>query len=170
MTREELEKEAEEYAKENYRDEVRATARNAYLDCARVKEKQIEIDAEQIRALQKQNGELTDELKALRESVKNYGAGCYENGLRNGKRKLEQQIERMKVKWHDLEKDPNDLPKDYKTMCICLSNFGSKYEPVPRVCVGYCDSLGWSDYMGSSLYSTVRYWCEIPLFKGIKEK
>ena len=57
---------------------------------------QQQIDAEQIRALQRQNEELTDELKALRESVKNYGAGCYENGLRNGKRKLEQQIEKMK--------------------------------------------------------------------------
>lgn len=66
------------------------------------------------------------------------------------------------TQWHDLEQDPTDLPKDYKTMCICLSDFGSKYEPVPRVCVGYYDSLGWSDYMGSALYSTVRYWCEIP--------
>ena len=73
---------------------------------------------------------------------------------------LEAQIE--KKKWHDLQKDPSDLPKDYKTMCICLSDFGSKYEPIPQVCIGYCDSLGWSDYMGSSLYSTVRYWCELP--------
>ena len=77
-------------------------------------------------------------------------------------KELQAQIEKMKIKWHDLEKDPKDLPKDYKTMCICLSDFGSEYEPVPRVCVGYCDSLGWSDYMGSSLYSTVRYWCELP--------
>lgn len=75
---------------------------------------------------------------------------------------LEAQIGKMKVKWHDLEKDPNDLPKNCKTMCICLSDFGSKYEPVPQVCVGYCDSLGWSDYMGSSLYSNVRHWCELP--------
>ena len=50
----------------------------------------------QIRALQKQNGELTDELKALRESIKDYGARCYENGLRNGRRKLETQIEKMR--------------------------------------------------------------------------
>lgn len=111
------------------------------LDFAEPREKQIEIDAEQIRALQKTNGALTDKVRGL-----------------------EAQIEKMKIKWHDLEKDPNDLPKDYKTMCICLSDFGSKYEPVPQVCVGYCDSLGWSDYMGSSLYSTVRYWCELPQF------
>jgi chemotaxis regulatin CheY-phosphate phosphatase CheZ len=56
---------------------------------------QQKIDAEQIRALQKQNGELTDELKALRESIKDYGAGCYENGLRNGRRATEKDIERQ---------------------------------------------------------------------------
>ena len=46
--------------------------------------------------MQKQNGELTDELKTLRESIKDYGAGCYENGLRNGKRKLEEQLTKAK--------------------------------------------------------------------------
>ena len=39
---------------------------------------------------------LQKELNALRESIKDYGAGCYENGLRNRKRKLEAQIEKMK--------------------------------------------------------------------------
>lgn len=120
-----------------------------------------------IAELEKENAELKQaEKDKVVEHFEAYGQ------CRDSRRiaELEAQIERMKVKWHDLEKDPNDLPKDYKTMCICLSNFGSKYEPVPQVCVGYCDSLGWSDYMGSSLYSTVRYWCEIPLFKEIKEK
>ena len=102
MTKEELEKEAEakynERLKQNgynveYRNE---TYIDGYLDSAEPREKQIQIDAEQIRALQKQNGELTDELKTLRESMKDYGAGCYENGLRNGRRKLEEQIEKMK--------------------------------------------------------------------------
>ena len=69
---------------------------DGYIDCGFIKEEQIQIDAEQIRALQKQNGELTDELKDLRQSIKEYGAGCYENGLRNGRRKLEAQIEKMK--------------------------------------------------------------------------
>ena len=41
MEEEQIKQEAEEYAKENYCDEARATARNAYLDCARLKEKQI---------------------------------------------------------------------------------------------------------------------------------
>ena len=97
MTKEELEKEAEEYRKEKLIErkdkfvfelpEVYiADIKQAYLAGAESREKQIQIDAEQIRALQKQNGELTDELKALQESVKDYGAGCYENGLRNGRR------------------------------------------------------------------------------------
>lgn len=74
--------------------------------------KQIQIDAEQIRALQKQNGELTDELKALQDSVKDYGAGCYENGLRNGKRKLEEQLtkakEIIKSLLHSLKNEGSD--------------------------------------------------------------
>ena len=100
MTKEELKKEAIQYAVDyptNYgKGYKHKDLRIAYLAGAEPREKQIQIDAEQIRALQKQNGELTDELKALRESIKDYGAGCYENGLRNGKRKLEQQIEKMK--------------------------------------------------------------------------
>ena len=55
-------------------------------DAVKFYEKQQKIDALHIMELQKQNGELTDELKTLRESVKDYGAGCYENGLRNGRR------------------------------------------------------------------------------------
>lgn len=41
-------------------------ANEAYLAGAEPREKQIQIDAEQIRALQKQNGELTDELAELK--------------------------------------------------------------------------------------------------------
>ena len=101
MTIEELEKEAKQSyfnttTETQWSEEGAFEYTRGYQDGAEPREKQIQIDAEQIRALQKQNGELTDELKALRESVKNYGAGCYENGLRNGKRKLEQQIEKMK--------------------------------------------------------------------------
>lgn len=72
MTKEELEKEADEYATENdicacgdeywsYND-----IKQAYLAGAEPREKQIQIDAEQIRALQKQNGELTDKVKELK--------------------------------------------------------------------------------------------------------
>ena len=49
------------------------------------------------QTLEKENERLTDELKSLKESIKDYGAGCYENGLRNGKRKLEEQIAELKA-------------------------------------------------------------------------
>ena len=41
----------------------------AYIDSAEPREKQIQIDAEQIRALQKQNGELTDKVKELEAQI-----------------------------------------------------------------------------------------------------
>jgi hypothetical protein len=37
----------------------------------------------------------TEELKALRGSLKDYGAGCYENGLRNGRNAAQKDIERQ---------------------------------------------------------------------------
>ena len=40
-----------------------------YVESAEPREKQIEIDAEQIRALQKQNGELTDNVKELEAQI-----------------------------------------------------------------------------------------------------
>jgi predicted RNase H-like nuclease (RuvC/YqgF family) len=42
---------------------------NAYLASAEPREKQIEIDARQIRALQKQNGERTDKVKELEAQI-----------------------------------------------------------------------------------------------------
>lgn len=70
MTKEELKKEANKYAKgitEKYvfMEHSRASALG-YLAGAEPREKQIEIDAKQIRALQKQNGELTDEVRKLK--------------------------------------------------------------------------------------------------------
>lgn len=70
MTKEKLEKEAEEIAKKFFGkptdlvdlDNLRIF-KNGYLAGAEPREKQIQIDAEQIRALQKQNGELTDRVK-----------------------------------------------------------------------------------------------------------
>ena len=61
-------KEAVEYAEKinlqnvNISGVVRNHISQAYLAGTESREKQIQIDAEQIRALQKQNGELTDEL------------------------------------------------------------------------------------------------------------
>ena len=78
MTKAELEKEAEEYAIKSYGNDaftqthipqmiepVRMYLKLGYLAGAEPREKQIQIDAEQIRALQKQNGELTDRVREL---------------------------------------------------------------------------------------------------------
>lgn len=50
----------------------------AYLASAEPREKQIQIDAEQIRALQKQNGELTDKVKELEKENAELKKACDE--------------------------------------------------------------------------------------------
>ena len=120
MTREELKQEAEKQLDEldliefDFDDwSITDAFREGYLAGAEPREKRIE-ELEQkleqtekdladyqfnyptIKELQKENAELKDELKSLRESIKDYGAGCYENGLRNGKRKLEEQLTKAK--------------------------------------------------------------------------
>ena len=73
MTKEELKKEAIKYAVDyptSYgKGYKHKDLRIAYLTGAEPREKQIQIDAEQIRALQKQNGELTDKVKELEEQI-----------------------------------------------------------------------------------------------------
>ena len=77
MTKEELEKESEEYSKnllfvfetDIVQRIVRERVRLALNDVLESRENQIEIDAEQIRALQKQNGELTDKVKELEAQI-----------------------------------------------------------------------------------------------------
>ena len=70
MTREELKKEAEEYALNQWEGNLPwSVIQKAYYDGALPREKQIQIDAEQIRALQKQNGELTDRVKELETQI-----------------------------------------------------------------------------------------------------
>ena len=78
MNKKALEKEAEEYANnllfvyetETVQKIVRERVRLALIDVLERREKkQIQIDVEQIRALQKQNGELTDKVKELEQQI-----------------------------------------------------------------------------------------------------
>ena len=89
MTKEELEKEAEEKLPQAevaychgfimsceprdlpYSELLRFETgyKRGYLAGAEPREKQIQIDAEQIRVLQKQNGELTDKVKELEAQI-----------------------------------------------------------------------------------------------------
>lgn len=77
MTKEELQKEAYEWTEKNisvgismYNPSIEMYCSKAYKDGAEPREKQIEIDAKQIIALQKQNGELTDRLTKAKEYIK----------------------------------------------------------------------------------------------------
>jgi hypothetical protein len=101
MTKEELKKEAEEYTKnllkklgikedmllENQPKYLRQESMNfvaldivnvtdAYLASAEPREKQIQIDAEQIRALQKDKGNLTDRVAELEAQIEKMKC-CY---------------------------------------------------------------------------------------------
>lgn len=115
MTKEELEKEAVEYAEKinlqnvNISGVVRNYISQAHLAGAEPRERQIEIDAKQIRALQKQNGELTDEL--TKKSDTNHQLVEQLAKLNERCSELEAQIEKMKhdvmrnVKWADQNKN-----------------------------------------------------------------
>ena len=95
MTKEELKQEVEDWWNNTFK--VFYLTHNQLdkmcSDLLEPREKQIQIDAEQIRALQKQNGELTDKVKELEaqiEKMKNcgncknysptYGLCCYSLG------------------------------------------------------------------------------------------
>lgn len=70
MTKAELKKEAEEYALKQWEGNLPwSVIQKSYYDGALPREKQIQIDAEQIRALQKQKGELTDKVNDLEETI-----------------------------------------------------------------------------------------------------
>ena len=76
MTKEELKKEAIKYAVDYPsscgKGYMHKDLRIAYLAGAEPREKQIQIDAEQIRALQKQNGELTDKLTKAKQFIRDF--------------------------------------------------------------------------------------------------
>ena len=107
MTKEELEKEAVRYCTSNCGDcygchkkyrknkncERLKSMIKTYLASAEPREKQIQIDAEHIIALQKQNGELTDKVNDLEEKLAN--ADYQLEGRDNEIRELEAQIKKM---------------------------------------------------------------------------
>lgn len=101
-----LKREAEEKAKKRTKgfkcqDNCEKSYVMGALDFAEPREKQIQIDAEQIRALQKQNGELTDRVKELEEKLKKETAQRIYNfnksiEWKEKHRELEAQNEKMK--------------------------------------------------------------------------
>ena len=80
MTKEELEKESEEFLQKKWGTSkmliLGGDAREVLADFAESREKQIQIDAEQIRNLQKQNGELTDRVRELEQQIEKMKNWC----------------------------------------------------------------------------------------------
>lgn len=100
-----FDEEVYEYAKSrNGTEDSRMTDRMlAYRAGAESKEKQIQIDTEQIRALQKQNGELTDELTLTNNECKEMREELKQRIREN--QKLCEQVEKMKSDVLSLIKD-----------------------------------------------------------------
>lgn len=95
---------------------------------------------------------MTEELKqkAIKASDKKCVKGCskfYRYGFQDGY--ITGSIENG-IQWHDLRKDPNDLPKDYKVV-LNQAGIPTWYDPT-RGFLGL-DGVG------------VIAWCEIPIFE-----
>lgn len=120
----ELEKEIKNYIDKNCKQwetdglTVDDIVRIAVLDFAEPREKQIQIDAEQIRALQKQNGELTDDL--TKKSDTNHRLVEQLAKLNERRSELETQIEKMK-NWCNC--------KNYQKCLIELAEQGKGMKP-----------------------------------------
>ena len=74
-----------------------------------------------------------------------YIAGATENGIR----------------WHDLRKDPNDLPNDDRNVYVATL---SPYETKENVFEYHFDSWLGDDWFSNSVKDVIA-WCEIPQFK-----
>jgi len=98
MTKEKLKKEAEDFLKKKWGTTemliLGGDAREVLADFAEPREKQIQIDAEHIIDLQKQNGELTDKVKELEVRCNELFLQTCEQAEKI--KELEAQIEKMK--------------------------------------------------------------------------
>lgn len=118
MTKEELEKEARINLKRRF-GEYFPQLTISYVMGAEQREKQIQIDAEQIRALQKQNGELTNKVAELEKEVKYYQAREQERGwLRTNELSHEEFCELMDF----LNVAYEENTEVYKEACESVSN------------------------------------------------
>lgn len=104
---------------------------------------------------------MTLEEKA-RESAESKGFGlgctvsqtdCYVQGYINGAKENGTQ-------WHDLRKDPNDLPKEYDTVLVCTEDID--LHKLVLICNYHYDKWWFAD--GETAEDVIA-WCEIPQFK-----
>lgn len=68
-----------------------------------------------------------------------------------------------KPKWHDLRKNPNDLPKECKNV-LCLCGIGARYYSVGHL-IKTDNNLSWWLNIGSKKLYNIIAWCEISKFE-----
>ena len=67
--------------------------------------------------------------------------------------------------WHDLRKNPNNLPKECENvLCFCYGA-SVEYYSVGHFIKSHSDLIWWSNN-GSSKLLNVIAWCELPRFEG----
>lgn len=81
------------------------------------------------------------------DKERNLMHSCYEDGYNNG---FSNGLAEGKPKWHDLRKDPNDLPKENGI-------YWCKWEDGSYSTEHYFQDYGFGDY--------VIIWCELPKFE-----
>ncbi len=70
---------------------------------------------------------------------------------------------KAKTQWHDLRKNPKDLPDSNRDVLIVYEDC----EDYPSI--GYFSKRneGWLEYPDEDdVYETIIAWCELPIFKG----
>lgn len=105
---------------------------------------------------------MTEELKQkAKESaeINGYGLGCtvfqskcYEAGYITG-------ATENGVQWHDLRKDPTDLPNNYRYVIAVFDFIDERKSHIARL----NEDSEWE--VNGWVYSNVIAWCEIPTFK-----
>ena len=68
------------------------------------------------------------------------------------------------IVWHDLRKDPNDLPKETLTVLINAYDYGISGYYIAH----FLNGKWWSN-VTSEIFTGVIAWCEIPQFEGVAE-
>lgn len=94
--------------------------------------------------------DIEDSLKAEEystEYIKGYKAGYAKSTKENG------------VIWHDLRKDPNDLPDTDRLVVV-------KYEDEEEDFDSFCLPYGWESVIEEYHFFNPVAWCELPKFRG----
>lgn len=159
MTKEKLEKEAEEWIKDHsgligsyeFVKYDYDSMQKAYLAGAEPREKRI-------AELEQENERLKGDLE-LWESGACRATNLDKCGV---VKELKAQIEKMK--WHDLRKDPNDLPKETGSYVVSRFDNYLKRKKVSQTLFfikGKGKGKGWQTKMDKT---QIIAWCEIPQF------